>query len=56
MSIDHRQFCVVIAELPANSIELSETITLLSGQTVGYRVIAFNPAGDASSKAITLGC
>lgn len=47
---------VVIAELPANSIEFTETITLLSGQTVGYSIIAFNPAGSTTSKAITLSC
>lgn len=47
---------VVIAELPANTIEFKETITLLSGQTVGYSIIAFNGAGSNSSKTITLGC
>ncbi|MCK6584691.1 MAG: hypothetical protein L6Q49_16475 [Anaerolineales bacterium] len=47
---------VVVAELPADSTEYFDTITLLSGQTVAYRVIAFNPAGDASSKTISMGC
>lgn len=47
---------VVIAELPANTTEFKETITLLSGQTVGYSIIAFNGAGSNSSKTITLGC
>lgn len=47
---------IVIAELPANVAAFTETITLLPGQTVGYRIIAFNPAGDASSKTISLGC
>jgi hypothetical protein len=47
---------IVIAELPADSTQYLDVITLLSGQTVGYRVIAFNPAGDTSSKTISMGC
>lgn len=47
---------VLIAELPANSTEFKETITLLSGQTVGYSIIAVSAAGSTSSKTITLGC
>lgn len=43
-------------ELAANSSEFKETITLLSGQNVGYSVVAFNAAGSSSSKTITLGC
>lgn len=46
----------VIAELPANSTEFLETITLLSGQSVGYTVIVFNAIGSASSSTITLNC
>lgn len=45
-----------VAELPANSTEFTETITLLSGQSVGYYVVAFNAIGDTSSKSITLTC
>ncbi|MBL8099273.1 MAG: SH3 domain-containing protein [Anaerolineales bacterium] len=45
-----------VAELIANSIEFTETITLLSGQSVGYYVVAFNAVGDTSSKTITLSC
>ncbi|MBI2332895.1 MAG: hypothetical protein HYU84_12185 [Chloroflexi bacterium] len=47
---------VVIAELPADSTEFKETITLLSGQTVGYSIIAFNAIGDTQSKTIALSC
>lgn len=47
---------VIIAELPANSTVFTETITLLSGQTVGYSIIAFNAAGQVQSKTIILGC
>ena len=46
----------VVAELGADTIQFSETITLLSGQTVGYSVIAFNSAGQVQSKTISLGC
>ena len=47
---------VVIAELPADTTEFKETITLLSGQTVGYSIIAFNAIGSTQSKTISLGC
>lgn len=43
-------------ELPADSLVFTETITLLSGQSVGYYVMAFNAAGNTSSKTITLSC
>lgn len=46
----------IIAELPANTTEFKETITLLSGQTVGYSIIAFNAVGNTQSKTISLGC
>lgn len=46
----------IIAELPANSTVFTETITLLSGQTVGYNVIVFNEIGSASSSTVTLNC
>lgn len=45
-----------VAELLANSTEFTETITLLSGQSVGYYVVAFNEVGSTSSKSITLSC
>ena len=44
------------AELSANSTQFGEVITLLAGQSVGYNVIAFNAAGSAASKTITLSC
>jgi len=47
---------VVVAELSANTTQFKETITLLSGQTVGYSIIAFNTAGSTQSKTISLGC
>lgn len=47
---------IVIAELAANTTEFKETITLLSGQTVGYSIIAFNDAGQTQSKTISMGC
>ena len=46
----------LIAELVANSTEFKETITLLSGQSVGYYIVAFNEVGNTSSKSITLNC
>jgi hypothetical protein len=46
----------VIAELAADTTQFKETITLLSGQTVGYSIIAFNGIGSTQSKTITLGC
>ena len=47
---------VIVVELPTNSTVFTETITLLSGQTVGYSVIAYNAAGQVQSKTIILGC
>lgn len=47
---------IVIAELAANTTEFQETVVLLSGQTVGYSIIAFNDAGLTQSKTISLGC
>jgi hypothetical protein len=46
----------LVAELTANSTVFTETITLLAGQSAGYYVVAFNGAGETSSKAITLAC
>lgn len=47
---------IVIAELSVNAIQFQEVITLLSGQSVGYSIIAFNDAGQTQSKTISLGC
>jgi uncharacterized protein YraI len=47
---------VVIAEVPADTTTFNETITLLSGQTAGYSIIAFNAIGATQSKTISLGC
>ncbi len=46
----------VAAELPANSSTYSETISLLSGQSVGYQIQAFNAAGQATSSVATMTC
>ncbi len=46
----------VVAELPANTTQYNETITLLSGQSVAYRVEVFNSIGTASSSTIPLYC
>lgn len=46
----------VAAELPANSTTYSETINLLSGQSVGYQIQAFNAAGQSTSSVATMTC
>lgn len=45
-----------IAELPANSAQFKETITLKSGESVTYNVVVFNAIGSTSSSTITLSC
>jgi uncharacterized protein YraI len=45
-----------VAEVPANTTQFNETITLLSGQTVGYRVESFNEVGTASTSTTSLAC
>ena len=47
---------VIIAELTANTTEFQETINLVSGQSVGYYIIAYNNKGPVNSKVITLSC
>jgi hypothetical protein len=46
----------VAAELPANSTTYAETINLLSGQSVGYQIQAFNAAGQSTSNTATMTC
>lgn len=46
----------VAAELPANSTSYAETINLLSGQSVGYQIQAFNEAGQSTSNVATMTC
>jgi hypothetical protein len=46
----------LVAELPADSTSYSETITLLSGQSVGYQVAAFNANGEGRSGVATMKC
>lgn len=45
-----------VAELAANTTQYFETITLLSGQSAGYNVEAFNSSGTASTAVITMTC
>lgn len=46
----------VLAELPANSTYFAETIALLSGQSVGYQIRAYNLAGETSSVVASMAC
>jgi len=46
----------VIAELPADSTYFAETITLLSGQSVGYQIEAYNPIGETKSIVASMTC
>jgi hypothetical protein len=46
----------VIAELPANSKSFSETIALLSGQSVSYKIRAYNQIGETDSAVATITC
>ncbi len=46
----------VVAEFPPNTTQFAETITLLEGQSVGYRVESFNESGSASTSTISLAC
>ncbi len=46
----------LIAELPANSTYFAETITLLSGQSVGYQIQAYNPIGETNSAVASMTC
>jgi hypothetical protein len=45
-----------IAELAPDSTEFTEIISLLSGQSVGYMVEVFSPAGSEQSKTVALSC
>jgi uncharacterized protein YraI len=46
----------VVAELPANSTYFSETISLLSGQNVGYQIQAYNQVGETNSSTASITC
>ncbi len=46
----------IIAELPAGSTFFGETIALLSGQSVGYQIRAYNLIGETDSKAANITC
>jgi hypothetical protein len=45
-----------VAELPADSTSFAEKITLLSGQSVGYQVQAYNSSGEVSSSVAKMTC
>jgi hypothetical protein len=46
----------LIAELPANSTYFAETISLLSGQSVGYQIQAYNLSGETNSQVASMTC
>lgn len=46
----------VIVELPANSSNFAETIKLDSGQSVQYKIRAYNLIGEADSAAVNITC
>jgi hypothetical protein len=46
----------IIAELPANSNYFSETIALLSGQSVEYQIQAYNQIGETNSSVVSMTC
>lgn len=46
----------VVAELPANATYFEETITLPSGQSVGYQIQGYNTAGQTNSAVAKITC
>lgn len=46
----------IAAELPPDSTAFAETINLLSGQSVGYQIQAYNEAGQSASNVATMTC
>jgi hypothetical protein len=46
----------IIAELPVDSTSFAETIALVSGQSVGYQVRAYNLLGETDSAVATITC
>jgi hypothetical protein len=45
-----------VSELPANSTYFAETIDLLSGQSVGYQIQAYNESGEVNSSTASITC
>lgn len=45
-----------VADLPANSTTYSEVIPLVSGESVGYQIQAFNSAGETTSNTASFTC
>lgn len=45
-----------IADLPANSTYFEETISLASGQSVEYKIRAYNQAGEVDSSSAKITC
>ncbi|MDP2777760.1 MAG: hypothetical protein Q8O48_08940 [Anaerolineales bacterium] len=46
----------IVAELPADSTFFTETIALLSGQSAGYQIRAYNLIGETDSAVATITC
>jgi len=46
----------MIAELSANSTNFSETIALISGQSVSYQIRAYNLSGETDSAVVNITC
>lgn len=47
---------VIIAELAVNSTNFSETINLISGQSVAYQIRAYNLIGETDSTLVNITC
>jgi len=46
----------IVAELPANTRTFSESVPIEPGETLTYRIEAYNPAGKASSPSVAIKC
>jgi uncharacterized protein YraI len=46
----------LVTELPANTTAFTEVIDVEAGQTITYRIEAFNSAGSSSSSSISFSC
>jgi uncharacterized protein YraI len=46
----------IVAELPADTRTFSDSATIEPGETLTYRIEAYNPAGKASSPSVAIKC
>jgi len=46
----------IVAELPANTRTFTELVPIQAGETLTYRIEAYNPAGKASSPSVAIKC